>query len=54
MSEIKIIDFMPIIITKDKSWRPRVKVKPGAILYLPADAILLKPVEKTYDTSASN
>lgn len=43
---IKIIDFVPIIMTKDKNWRPRSIAKPGAIIYLPKDAILIKPIKK--------
>lgn len=46
-TKIEIIDFLPIIMTKDKSWKPLAKVaKPGAIIYLPKDAILLKPIKK--------
>jgi hypothetical protein len=46
MSEIKIIDFMPVVLTKDvefiNQWAKTWKIKPGAIMVLPEDAILIK------------
>lgn len=44
---MEIIDFMPVIMTKDKDWKPKVATEPGAIIHLPKDAILIKPVKRT-------
>jgi hypothetical protein len=44
MKEIKILDFIPIVVTKDKTWKPHNVLKPGSILCLPPHAILIKPV----------
>jgi hypothetical protein len=46
MSEIKVLETFPIVFTKDKTWKPT-SPKPGAIIVLPEDAILVLPVKET-------
>lgn len=43
---MEILDYFPIILTKDSNWTKRkVVAKEGAIILLPQDAILVKPKE---------
>lgn len=41
MNEIKILDKLPVVLTKDRNWRPKAKIKAGSILLLPEDAIVV-------------
>lgn len=41
MNEILILDEMPIILTKEKSWIHINEIKPGRIIFLPDDAVLV-------------
>lgn len=43
---MEILDYFPIILTKDVNWIRRKHIaKEGAIFLLPQDAILVKPKE---------
>lgn len=43
---IQILEFLPIVMTKDKNWKPKPATRHGSIIYLPKDAILVKPPKK--------
>lgn len=43
MKEITILYTPPIVLTKDKNWRPKPNKTKGAIIYLPDDAVLVVP-----------
>lgn len=44
MREIVILYTPPIVLTKDKNWKPKQDNKiAGAIIYLPDDAVLVVP-----------
>ncbi len=49
MEQLKILDFLPIVLTKDRQWAEEAerRIKPlrgGAVVLLPEDAILVKPL----------
>jgi hypothetical protein len=47
MKEIIILDDLPIVLTKDRHWRPKGATTQGAIVFLPEDAILvIRPIIK--------
>ncbi len=42
MTELRILDETPVIMTKDKSFVQEIhKLEPGAIMLLPEDAVLV-------------
>lgn len=47
MTKITILHEYPVVLTKDADWMNRTKptMKPGAIVILPADAVLVIPPE---------
>lgn len=46
MSEIIVLKQPPVVFTKDKDWGKYIKLKPGAIIVLPEDAVLFDPPEE--------
>lgn len=49
MNDIPILDYSPIVFTKDtefiKRYADEWRSQPGAIILLPPDAVLAKPIE---------
>lgn len=41
--QITILFELPVVFTKDKNFKPKQVAKPGAIFYLPDDAVLAIP-----------
>jgi len=41
MSEITILDTMPVVLTKDTNWNVEDTIVPGTIIRLPEDAVLV-------------